>query len=42
MERTLTIPDVLQERVARGAALLDEKSPGWAVLINTDELDARD
>lgn len=28
-----------RERVARGAALLDEKRPGWANAINTGELD---
>lgn len=29
----------LPERVSRGAALLDEKVPGWAHRINVDTLD---
>lgn len=34
----MTIDDA-RARVARGAALLDEKRPGWAQQINTRELD---
>ncbi len=30
------------ERVARGAALLDQKKPGWARLIDIDTLDVED
>jgi len=30
---------ILAERVALGAALLDEKLPGWAERINLDELE---
>ncbi len=29
----------ITERVARGAALLDEQRPGWAGEINTEELE---
>ena len=32
----------LAERVARGAALLDEKQPGWAAQIATDHLAMQD
>ena len=30
-----------RERVARGAALLDENRPGWATVIDTGKLDLR-
>lgn len=32
----------IQERVANGAALLDEKKPGWRDKINLEELDISD
>lgn len=31
--------DTIEARVARGAALLDEKLPGWVDRINLDKLD---
>ncbi len=31
--------DTIAERVARGAALLDERRPGWAVEIDTGHLE---
>ncbi len=30
--------ETIEERVAKGAALLDEKRPGWAARINRDTL----
>jgi hypothetical protein len=33
------VPDTIAARVARGAALLDEKLPGWADRIDLDRLD---
>jgi hypothetical protein len=35
---TTTLPP-LPERVARGAALLDQRRPGWAELVDPDRLD---
>jgi hypothetical protein len=32
------MPDTITERVARGAALLDEKEPGWDKQIDLDRL----
>ncbi len=31
--------DTIAERVARGAALLDERRPGWAGEVNAEELE---
>ena len=38
----MTTEDTLAARVTRGAALLDEKRPGWAAKIDTDRLQLHD
>jgi hypothetical protein len=40
MEARVTI-DEARERVARGAALLDEKEPGWRQKVNPELLEMR-
>lgn len=37
-----TITETPEQRVARGAALLDERVPGWRANIDTDRLDMTD
>ncbi len=38
---TVITYDVVRERVARGAALLDEKSPGWWRTLVPESIDVR-